>query len=44
MLKVALQKAVIQSPTFPVFGVMEKATDVIMPLGTKKNENCNIIL
>ena len=31
------QKAVIESHTFPVFSV-------IMPLGTKKNENCDIPL
>ena len=41
-LKVALQKAVMESPTNPVFGVSERVTDVIVSLGTKKNGNCNI--
>ena len=41
-LKVALQKAVMESPTSTVFGIIERVTDVIVSLGTKKNENCNI--
>ena len=41
-LKVALQKVVMDSPTSPVFSVMERVTDVIVSLGTKKNGNCNI--
>ena len=40
-LNVALQKAVMELPTNPVRGIIERLADAIVSLGTKKNENCD---
>ena len=42
ILNVALQKVVMASLASPIFDVTERVTDVIVSLGTKKNENHNI--